>query len=225
MRDFYVARGLPAEKFAVIPNGVLPAEPSPITRVELLAELSLPANTRLIGTVSRLWPQKRVKDLIWATDQLRILCKEAHLLIIGDGPQRTALERVRRLYEVEAGVHFLGERTDVSRFLPHCDVFWLASAYEGQSNALMEAVAAGVPVVASDIPANRELVTNGENGILVPMNVRSEFARRTYLLLEDPALAARLAAAGQQRMLAEFSVQRMVERYVKLYNELLCHAS
>ncbi len=86
----------------------------------------------------------------------------------------------------------------------------------------MEAMAAGVPVMASDIPANRELITNGESGILVPMNVRSEFARRTYLLLEDPALATRLAAAGQQRMLAEFGVERMVERYVNLYIELLC---
>ncbi len=90
VRDFYVARGLPAEKFAVIPNGVPPAEPSSISRTELLAELGLAPNARLIGTVGRLWPQKRVKDLIWSMDQLRILCKDAHLLIIGDGPQRAA---------------------------------------------------------------------------------------------------------------------------------------
>ena len=244
VRDFYVARGLPAEKFVVIPNGVPPAEASDLlqrggqapfaprtpqnpprrtadSRAEFLQELGLPPDVRLIGAVGRLWPQKRVKDLVWAIDQLRTMCPQAHLLVIGDGPQRAALERLRRLYEVEAGAHFLGNRTDVARFLPHFDAFWLASAYEGQSNALMEAMAAGVAVVASDIPANRELVTSGENGVLVPLNVRSEFARRTLMLLEDLALATKLAAAGRQRMLAEFSVERMVDRYAALYGELL----
>jgi glycosyltransferase involved in cell wall biosynthesis len=221
VRDFYVRHGLPAEKFAVIPNGVASAPASSVNRADLLAELKLPGEARLIGAIGRLWPQKRVKELIWAADQLRCVYDHAHLLIIGDGPLRAALERYSRLCEATDRVHFLSMRTDVPRLLPHFDALWLASGYEGQSNAIMEAMAAGVPVVATDIPANRELVVPGETGYLVPLESRSAFAKSTLPILEDAALAARLGAAGKARMAAEFSVEKMVDRYVNLYGEIL----
>ena len=221
VRDFYVERGLPAEKFVVIPNGVPPAKPSCVSRAALLDELGLPADARLIGAIGRLWPQKRVKELIWGADQLRCVYQGAHLLVIGDGPLREQLERYARLCEVTEYVHFLGTRTDVPRLLPHFDVIWLASGYEGQSNAIMEAMASGIPVVATDIPGNRDLVVHGETGYLVPQNSRSAFAKWTLPLLEDSALAERLGSAGKMRMAAEFSVQRMVGRYLDLYSEIL----
>ena len=217
VQDFYIARGLPAEKFVVIPNGVGPAAASGTTREELLHELGLPPEIKLIGAVGRLWPQKRVKELVWAASQLCALRDDIHLLIIGDGPQRPALERYRRLMQVEDHVHFLGTRTDVPRLLPHFDCFWLASAYEGQSNALMEAMAAGVPVVATDIPENRELVVSGQSGYLEPLDVRSAFARRTLTILEDADLARRLGEAGRERMQRDFSIERMVDRYAAMY--------
>lgn len=221
VRDFCVAKGLEAEKFTVIPNGVPPAAPSPIGRQELLAELNLPDDTRLIGAVGRLWPQKRVKELIWAADQIKCVRDDVHLLIIGDGPLRENLERYRRLNEIEDRVHFLGARDDVPRLVPHFDILWLASGYEGQSNAIMEAMAAGVPVVATDIPGNRELVVPGETGYLTPLDVRSALAKWTLAILEDGELAQRFGAAAKLRMAAEFSVPRMVERYAALYREFL----
>jgi len=137
VRDFYVSHGIPAEKFAVIPNGIPPAprpdtQPGSINRADLLAELGLPIGSKLIGAVGRLSPQKRVKEMIWAMQQIKFLRDDVHLLIVGDGPLRLALERYRRLTGVEDCVHFLGARLDVPRFLPHFDVFWLASGYEGQ---------------------------------------------------------------------------------------------
>jgi len=221
VRDFYVAHGLAAGRFTVIPNGIPPAEPGSLSRAELLAKVGLPFGSKLIGAVGRLSIQKRVKELIWAMVQLGYIRDDVHLLIVGDGPLRMALERYRRLTGVQDRVHFLGARLDVPQLLPHFDAFWLASGYEGQSNAIMEAMAAGVPVVATDIPANRELVIPDQTGYLVPLDNRSAFARRTLPILEDAELARRLGDAGRARMLAEFRVERMVDRYSSLYGELL----
>jgi glycosyltransferase involved in cell wall biosynthesis len=219
---FYEKAGIPRGKFRVIPNGVEPfvaADGS--SREELLKSLGLPEGARLIGAIGRLWPQKRVKDLIWATELLNNVHKNAYLLVIGDGPQRRSLERYRFLVRIEENVRFLGERNDVPAILPHLDMVCLASSYEGQSNAVMEAMSAGLPVVASDIPGNRELIVEGVTGFLVPVGDRGEFARRMNRLLGDPDLARSMGAAGCARMCEEFSVPKMVERYATLYREVI----
>jgi len=221
VKDFYVGHGLPAEKFVVIPNGIAPAEPSPATRQEILAELGLPEKCYLAGLVGRLWPQKRVKDAIWAADLLKVIRGDVHLLILGDGPHRARLVMFRDQVRIRDRVHFLGHRNDVLRLMPHFDVFWSTSAYEGQSNAIMEALAAGVPVVATDIPGTRDLVVSGETGYLVPLGDRAAVARNTQRLLNDAALARRMGEAGRQRMLTEFTVEKMVQRHAELYRELL----
>src|SRR5205823_13545881 len=129
----------------------------PPSREELLNELHLPSGSRLVGAVGRLWPQKRLKDLIWATDLLKSTRDDTHLLIVGDGPQRSRLERYAEQNAVLDRVHFLGERADVPRLMPNFDCLWLGSEYEGQSNAILEAMLAGVPVIATDIPGNGDL--------------------------------------------------------------------
>jgi glycosyltransferase involved in cell wall biosynthesis len=222
VKDFYVSRGLPPDKFVIIPNGIeiaSPPEPA-TTREALLAELKLPPDSHLIGAVGRLWPQKRLKDLIWASDLLKTTRDGAHLLILGDGPQRSRLERFTELNDARQQVHFLGERGDVPRLMPHFDVLWLGSEYEGQSNAIMEAMAAGVPVIATDIPGNRDLVVNDITGYLVPLGDRFEFTRRTDWLLNDEALRAKLGSAGRERIMREFTVGKMIERHVELYRQL-----
>lgn len=221
VRDFYKVNGIAAEKFVVIPNGVPAARESNVSRAELLEELKLPSHAKLIAAVGRLWPQKRIKDLIWAADVLKVIRDDLHLLIIGDGPLADRLRRFRRMCHIEDRVHFLGQRNDVPRLMPHFDVLWLGSAYEGQPNSVMEAMSAGVPVVATDIPGTRDLVLHDETGFLVPVGDRAAFARYTERILNDADLARRLGAAARERMLREFSVERMVERHVALYRELL----
>ncbi len=222
--DFYARHGIPAEKFVVIPNAVAPAVPSPTPRSELLAELRLPPDARLIAAVNRLWPQKRVKDLIWAADLLKVARDDTYLLIIGDGPQRWRLERFRDQVQIADRVHFLGERDDVPRLMPHFDCLWLGSQYEGQSNAVLEAMAAGVPVVATDIPGNRDLVVDGETGFLVPVGDRAGFAQSTIRLLDEAETAGRFRQAAVQRIQNDFSVEKMVQRHVTLYEQVLAES-
>ena len=227
VKDFYVDHGLPEEKFTVIPNSIPPAPPSHTTREALLDELGIPEGSRLIGVVGRLWPQKQVKDAIWAADLLKVVRDDVHLLIIGDGPQRNRLRRYRDQVEIRDKVHFLGHRQDAAGIIPHLDMLWSTSAYEGQSNSIMEAMSAAVPVVATDIPGTRDLVVHEQTGYLIPFfgldtrRRRAAFAQAANTLLDDHELAKRMGDSARDRMLNEFSVEKMVDRHVELYRELL----
>lgn len=222
VRDFYAARGIPAEKFVVIPNGVAALSGhDPLPREELLRELDIPSDARLIGAVGRLWPQKRIKDLIWAAHLLDEAQMPIRLLIIGDGPHRWRLERYASQVDFGRVVRFLGVRDDVPRLMPCLDCLWLGSAYEGQSNAVMEAMAAGIPVVATNIPGNRDLIVPDETGFLVPVGDRGAFAKWTMILLNDGEMARRMGEAGRNRVRDEFSIDRMVQRHASLYRELV----
>ncbi len=171
--------------------------------------------------MGRLWPQKRYKDLIWAAELLKVVRKDSHLLILGDGPQRMQLLRWRDALEIDDRVHFLGHRDDVPQILPLLNIFWIGSEYEGQSNAVMEAMSHGLPVVASDIAGNRDLVVDQETGYLFPVGDRATLARVTNQLLDDPARARALGQTGRARIAQHFSVAQMVQRHQALYQSLL----
>lgn len=221
--EFYKSKGLPQQKLVVIPNGIGKLEKPTGSRRALLLELGLPEGARLLGIVGRLWPQKGLRDAIWAADLLKRIRDDVHLLIVGDGPERRALERYCENLEITDRVHFLGHRPDALRITSQLDVFWNTSRYEGQSNSLMEAMSLGVPVVASDIPGNRDLVVHGQTGFLVTRGpeFRAGVAKFTKKILEDPELARRLGEAARERMEKEFSVERMVAAYETLYRALL----
>jgi glycosyltransferase involved in cell wall biosynthesis len=216
-----LAGGIASDDITTIPDGVGPMEKSKILRSQLLAELRFPADAKLIVYLGSLTKQKRVKELIWAIDQLKAVGSNGRLLIIGEGPLRTALERYCWLNRVEDQVRFLGFRNDIPRLLSHVDVLWQACAHEGQSNAILEAMGMGLPVVAADALGNRELVVAGETGYLVPMNERAGFARCTLPLLENSELAARLGAAGRRRAMEFHRIEDTLRRYAELYRYLL----
>jgi glycosyltransferase involved in cell wall biosynthesis len=224
VRDWCVAGGLRDQRFTVIPPGVPATRVSDVPRDALLQELQLPADARLIGVVGKLVPDNRVQDLIWAADLLRVLHDNLRMLIIGDGPLRSQLEQYARLASDLDHIRFLGERSDLWRIMPHFDVLWNGSENRSVSNSILEAMAAGVPVVASDVPVNRELVVPDETGYLIPPGRRSgraDRARHTDRIFSDPELAARLGSASRARIRDQFCHEKMIQAHLAMYAELI----
>ena len=220
VHDWCTAQNLPAEKLTIIQPGVPPARVSDASRDELLKELKVPPNARLIGVIGRLVPEKRVQDLIWAADLLRVLHDNLRMLIIGDGPLRSQLEQYARMASDLDHIRFLGERDDLWRIMPHLDVLWNGSDNRSVSVAILEAMAAGVPVVASDVPVNRELVVHGGTGYLIPIGRRSgraDRARFTDRIFTNATLAERLRTAAIGHAKSKFSLESLVHGYQRLY--------
>ncbi|MFO1095816.1 MAG: glycosyltransferase [Planctomycetaceae bacterium] len=218
--EFYRGRGVTAP-IVVIPNGIEPPVAPTFTRQKLLGELSLADDALLVCYVGRLAKQKRIDDLLWAAQVLRQAEPRAYFLIVGDGPERVRLEQHARDVEVAAHVRWLGHREDAASILSLCDVFWLGSSFEGMSNSLLEAMSSGRPVVATDIPPNRELIRHGVDGYLVNVGDGAAFAQYAVKLFAEPERARRMGEAAQEKMRREYSIERMIERHVRLYRELV----
>jgi glycosyltransferase involved in cell wall biosynthesis len=222
VRGFYVNRGIPAELFHVIPNGIEMKTPSGVSREEMAARLNIDPKRKWVGAVGRLWPQKQYRDLVWAGEMINTLRQDdLTLIIVGDGPQAGELMRYRDAISCENRIRFVGQRDDVHDLLPNLDAFWLASAYEGQSNALMEAMRAGLPCVVSDIPGNRDLITHDVTGVLVKLSDAADFARQTQHLWDTPELAQQLGHAAAEKIRTEFTTDQMIKRHCDLYESLL----
>ena len=219
--DFYRNTGFPADRISVIPNGIELPPPTTELRDDVWAEFDIPAGARVVGYVGRLALQKRVPDLIWAMHLLQQCTENVYFVVVGDGPQKQ--QCLNHADHYSSGlVRFLGHRNDAARLIRHMDTFWLASDFEGMSNSIMEAMAAGVPVVASDIPPNCELVVDGQTGYLINVGDSVAFSQRTDRILADPALASRLGSAARDRIANQFSVQRMIDGHINVYREVAC---
>src|SRR5439155_474730 len=156
--------GFESNKLVLIRNGIAAVPAPSVDRPAVLKELNIPPDAHVLGYVGRLWPQKRVRDVIWATEVIRNIRPKVYTLIIGDGPERESLVDYIENVKIQDKVRLLGARDDVSRLLAVMDVFVLTSQFEGMPNAVMEAMQAALPVVATDIPGNDELVVDGETG-------------------------------------------------------------
>lgn len=223
--DFYRDLGVPTEKLISIANGIdlpdLTSGNASTDRATLLKELKVPSDAFVMGFVGRLAKQKRVEDLIWAVETLRQIRPQLHLVLVGDGPDRTKLEQFCEHIGVTSHVRFLGHRDDATRWMRSFDVFCLASSFEGMSNSIMEAMSLGKAVIASDIPPNRELVVQGETGFLPKLADTVGYMQFVRRLIDEPGLKEAMGLAGRQRIQQNFGIQRMVDAYAQAYRDVL----
>lgn len=205
-----------------IPNGVDTARFAPVapeTRTHLREKLGCTANELLIGCVAGLNPVKRHVDLIDAFARVHSELPQARLLLIGDGRLREVIETRIIALGLTGAARLLGERRDIARVLQALDVFTLVSESEGMSNAILEAQACGLPVIATRVGGNPELV-HADCGVLVPAHDPQVLARALLGLLPDAARRIRLGAAARARVLRSHSLRAMADSYLALYREL-----
>ena len=182
-----------------------------------VAELGIDEITPIVTLVSNCnRPVKRV-DLLVESLPIVLKEKEAFFLVVGDGHLRPALEaRVHEL-NVQNHIRFLGHRKDVETILAGSDIALNTSDSEGLSNSVIEAMRAGLPMIASDVAGNRELVEDGLNGLLFPAGNFKELARQILYLLKNTEVARRLGGAAEKSVAARFSIADMIENHSRLY--------
>jgi sugar transferase (PEP-CTERM/EpsH1 system associated) len=175
----------------------------------------------VIGTVARLSPEKDQKTMLAAFQLVHEQVPGARLVFAGDGPSMTELRRSAADMGIAGQVDFLGTRTDIPDVLLGFTLFTLSSITEGISMTILEAMACGLPVVATDVGGNREIVNPPECGLIVPARDPQALANAYLELLRDPNRRAEMGAAAQRRVEQHFSLDMMVKEYQELYEMLL----
>jgi glycosyltransferase involved in cell wall biosynthesis len=207
---------LPAGKVTVIYNGVpLPPMPASRTLAAVRQSLGLPAGNPIVGIVARMVPEKAHDLFLDAARRVANVLPTVQLVLCGDGERRARIERLAAQLHLSDRCHFLGERTDIHQLLPAMSMGVLCSDTEGMPNAVLEYMAASLPVVATAVGGVPEIVTQ-ETGILVPKRDAGALAEAMIALLRDPDRAAALGRQGRHRAAEQFSPERMVDAHAAL---------
>jgi glycosyltransferase involved in cell wall biosynthesis len=213
--------GIRADRIVVIPNAVTPLDTSSVNRIEVRKELGLEEGNIFLLSVGRLTYQKGHEFLVQAMPEVIRRFPNVKAGICGDGPLRAQLESQILELGLSDQVRLFGMRDDVSPLVAAADLFVLPSRWEGLSRALMEAMAAGLPVVATCVDGIKDLVTDGVHGLLFPKENSGELAHSILQLLADPEKRKRLGAAAQAHVLQTHSTDIMCQKHYDLMTGLL----
>lgn len=208
---------IPSRKMQVIYNGIPPETFNRPCNSSQTARVDQTSGRPIVLTVARLDKQKGHTFLLEAA----ALVPEAQFVLVGDGPERGALESQAAALGLRDRVQFLGYQSAVPELLAGCDFFVLPSLYEGLPLSIMEAMAAGKPVIATAIGGTDEVIVPDDTGLLVPPANAPALATAIQTLLADSALARRLALAGQARVTTMFSAAQMARQVTQVYDDLL----
>ncbi len=195
--------------------------PHPAAADNLRLSLGIPAGSRIVVTVAVLRPPKGIGDLIAALPAVALGVPDTHLVIAGDGPARPDLEAAAAAHGVGNRVHFLGHRTDVDEVLAGADLFVLPSHTEALPTVLIEAMASGLPVVATTVGGIPEMVERGSSALLVPPHEPELLAEAITRVLTSPLQAAAMGTAGRRIARHRFDVNRQVGELVAEYRRIV----
>lgn len=219
--------GVARERVAVIPPAVeFPAitrcgetSTTSLRSADLPPELLRP-DAQIILVVGAVDRRRSVHDLMHAYDIMAINWPRLHLVFAGEGPLRRSAAARARHYRAADRIHFLGPRDDVPNLLHRAAALWLADLHEGIPQSLLEALAAGVPVVARETASLREFLTHGETAWLASPDRLMTFCKWQQRLLEDPDEAARIGQAGRDAAQIRFSAEEFVQRHAETYRRI-----
>jgi glycosyltransferase involved in cell wall biosynthesis len=213
-REEAVALGVKPRRCHVVPNGI------DVARFAAVIP-SAADDRRRVLSVARLVPQKGLDVLLKALPVVREAMGDVTLTLLGEGPERARLGLLAEELGVADGVRFGGVVTDVAPYFSVADVFVLPSRFEGLPLALLEAMAAGLPVVATAVDGNVDVVRNGMDGLVVPPDDPVALASALIEVLSKPDLALRLGAAARRRVAELYDVESMTNRTCEVYQRVL----
>jgi glycosyltransferase involved in cell wall biosynthesis len=213
--------GCDPDRVVVVRNGLDTAHFDALAAKPLQAPLPIEEGDVPVAVIGNLWRVKGHRTLVEAAAGIAKRIPRVKFLCAGEGPEREPLER--RIAELGLGntVHLLGHRLDIAAILARCRAACLCSSAEGLSNALMEAMASRLPIVATAVGGNPELVRPGENGLLVPYGDVNALEDAVSTLLSDPASATGMGRKGRERIETELTLEKMAEGHGALYRRAL----
>jgi sugar transferase (PEP-CTERM/EpsH1 system associated) len=212
--------GFPADRIHTIRNGVDLSRFGSRSRDAARRTVGIPPDALVVGTVGRLVPVKDQRTLIEAAARLRQSGVHLTVVIAGDGPLRSDLETAAQALGIADRVRLLGHFAEIETVLSSLDVFALPSVSEGLSNTILEAMASGIPVVATRVGGAEELVADEETGLLVPAGDAEAMAAAIGSLLADPARRSAMGRAARARAKTGFSLPSVLQRYEQMYLQL-----
>lgn len=222
VKNYYIKNiGVPREKITVIPNGIDISCYQSFERDESLRiSLGINPDETAIICVANLHINKGHKYLLEAFEEVYKDNQKTKLLLAGDGEEKNNLLRQIENYESKNNIFFLGKRNDVPELLKISDIFVLPTLFEGMSNAIIEAMAAGVPVITTDIPENQDLIENKKTGLLFPANNVHHLVKAIKLLTTDSTLRKRFSQNSLQRVEKKFNIRTTANRLSRFFEEI-----
>jgi glycosyltransferase involved in cell wall biosynthesis len=222
VREFGIQKmGIPGDRIVTIANGITPELYQSGARDMIRKEFGINKDTPLIGTIGRLHHQKGMDILLKAAAEARERLPQMRVMIVGEGPEGKSLKGLARELGISDSVIFTGIRRDIPDILAALDLFVLPSRWEGMPNVILEAMAAGRPVVAADTGGAQELVSHEETGLLVPAEDVNSLSEAVIRLLSNPPDLEKMAERARGRVKDQYSILRMVDQNQELYERLL----
>ena len=217
LKQHMVAEGFPARRVQVVYNGIEPGHrPTPRDRDEARGMLGVPRDALVVGTIGRLDPVKNLELFLRSFALFRERHPHAVAVIIGDGPERAGLGAAAVQLGIEASVIFAGYQSNARGLMAAFDIYLNTSTYEGVSLTILEAMAAALPVVATEVGGNPEVVVDHETGVLAPARSYA-IADALGLVARSPRRRQAMGDAGRWRVIRHFSIARMVDDYATAY--------